>query len=149
MMVEVCLNYCEIFELPCPSRQDCARLPAAALIERFWWRLGSIDGGDSFIQRNPRAIRGWAELYPCDDRQDCMAAICGTLEGRFPHQRLLAVQLLQIGGGVFSDYVHRWKAETPEYRWMMAHLAGDLKHKAFRDLVLGYRYAPRDQDGKG
>ena len=118
-------------------------------MERFWWRLASTDGMNAYIERNPKAIKGWGEQYPCEDRRDCMAAICGTLAGRLFHQRDFCLQFMQISAGPFSHYVHLWRAETPEYRWMMAHLAGDLKHKAFRDLVLGYRYAHRDQDGQG
>ena len=148
LVLEVCLNYSEIFELPCPSRLEVARLPVSLLMERFWWRVGTVDGLESHIERNPAAIKGWAEMYPCEDRRDCMAAICGTLAGRLFHQRAFCLQFMQISAGRFCYYAQLWKAETPEYRWMLAHLAGDLKHKAFRDLVLGYRYAHRDQDGQ-
>lgn len=149
LILETCLNYSEMYELPCPSRQDFRSFPPAVLVERFWWRLGVVsDRFKSYIERNPQALPDWNERFPCEDRRDCMSAICGTLAGRFPGQRETCLQIMLISAGVFSTSLARWRAETEDYRWMMAHLAGDLKHRALRDLVLGHRYVNRDQDGQ-
>ena len=149
LVIEVCLHYCEMFELPCPSRIDVEYKPLGVLMETFWWRQPCLDESDTaFVARNPRAIKNWSELYPCEDRLDCMAAICGTLAGRLVGQRTFVCQIMNIGPVTFWEAKTRWRAETPEYRWMMSHLAGDLKHKGLRELVLGHgnRNAHRDTD---
>lgn len=140
LILETAVNFSEMFDLPCPSRVEMYVLPPEAVVDQFWWRLHARSHVSHFL-RVPSWPKDWKERYPCEDRRTCLECIVGCLAGRLPDQRQLCLNVLMMGAGTWSDALKSWRSRSQDYRWMMAHLAGDLKHRALRELVLGYRNA--------
>lgn len=134
-MLIVANDIAAMFSLPTVDEDAIRSLGGEKALPHMWWQgVGRVNTYYVGIrQKNKR----FDVLGMREDRQHAFAITVGILHDRFLFEFPCVRTVLGAGQGTVWEAYERWRKESDDFRVMVQGLAGDMRSKALRHLVLG------------
>ena len=127
-------DVCDMYELQRPDSRSFERLPPWVLLDQFFWNTSHRRAATVGIFNTPHDPV--LDVEPEYDGPTCWGCIIGILDA-WALQSSDIRFILDVSGGRVTAGHRLWRQFSPDFRTMFLGLAGDMRKKALRHMVLG------------